>query len=276
MQNERDHSERLLRDQERLISAFKEEHRGELPSELTTNTSKLERLALQRQTLGSQLEAAETRLADLERLGDLANPSSPYARLAALRAKLVAELAANTEEHPNVIALRRQIEALEKEIATGPRSSGDPSEDIALRAARDQVADLRTQIGRIAAESADLERRVARTPQVEEQLSALEQRQTVLQDTYISNLRKLEAANLSLNVDKEQQGTRVQVSDGAAPPSEPEKTRIKYLLAGLAVSGLAAVGVAILLELFDPVIVSSTQIEEEIGLRVLGSVGRIG
>jgi len=72
MRAERDRSERELRAQERLVSAFKEKYRGELPTELGTNTSKLERLALQRQTLATQLDAAETRLADLEKLGDLA------------------------------------------------------------------------------------------------------------------------------------------------------------------------------------------------------------
>jgi uncharacterized protein involved in exopolysaccharide biosynthesis len=276
MRAERDRSERELRAQERLVSEFKEKYRGELPSELGTNTSKLERLALSKQTLAAQLDAAETRLADLEKLGDLANPSSPYARLSSLRAKLVSELAANTEEHPNVIALRRQIEALEKEVASGGASSGDPAEDIALRTARDQVADLRAQMARAEAETRVLEERVSRTAQREEELAALSQKQIVLHETYISNLRKLEAAELALSVESAQQGSRVDVLDRAAPPTEPERTRLKFLLAGLAASFGAALGIAALLEMLDPVIVSATQIEEELDLVVLGSVGRIG
>jgi uncharacterized protein involved in exopolysaccharide biosynthesis len=276
MRAERDRSERELRAQERLVSEFKEKYRGELPSELATNTSKLERIAIQRQTLTAQLETAETRLADLEKLGDLANPSSPYSRLSALRSKLVTELASNTEEHPNVIALRRQIEALEKEIAGGAKPSGDPAEDIALRAAREQVVDLRVQIAQLTAETGKLEERVSHTPQREEELAALTQKQVVLHETYISNLRKLEAAELALSVESAQQGARVDVLDRAAPPSEPERTRLKFLLAGLAASIGGAIAVAMLLELIDPVIVSAQQIEGELGLRVLGSIGRIG
>jgi uncharacterized protein involved in exopolysaccharide biosynthesis len=276
MRAERDRSERELRAQERLVSEFKEKYRGELPTELGTNTAKLDRIALQSQTLATQLDAAETRLADLEKLGDLANPSSPYSRLSALRSKLVSELAANTEEHPNVIALRRQIEALEKEVAAGAKPSGDPAEDIALRNAREQVGNLRAQIERLTAETAQLEQRVSQTPQREEELASLTQKQTVLFETYISNLRKLEAAELALSVESAQQGSRVEVLERAAPPSEPERTRLKYLLMGLVAAILGAVAVAVLLELIDPVIVSAQQIEDELGLRVLGSIGRIG
>ncbi len=276
MRAERDRSERELRAQERLLSEFKEKYRGELPTELGTNTSKLERLALQRQTLGAQLAAAETRLADLERLGDLANPASPYSRLSALRTKMVSEQAVNTDEHPNVIAVRRQIEALEKEIARSGAGSGDPAQDIALRSLRDEVADLRIQIVRASSESAGLEERVSRTPQREEELAALMQKQAVLHETYISNLRKLEAAELALSVESAQQGSRVEVLDRAVAPSEPESTRLKYLFAGLGASVMGALAIAVLLELLDPVIVSVKQIEDELGLQVLGSVGRIG
>ncbi len=275
MRSEKERSERELRAQERLLSEFKEKYRGELPSELAQNTGKLERLALQRQTLTTQLEAAETRLADMEKLGDLANPSSPYSRLSALRSKLVSELAVNTEEHPNVIALRRQIEALEKDVASGSTSTGNPAEDIALRTARDAVNALRDQLARTIAEAAELEARVDRTPQREEEYLALTQKLAVLQETYISNLRKLEAADLAFSVESAQRDKLVKVQDRAVQPSEPERTRIKYLVAGLVGSVLAAVAIAVLLELVDPVIVSAKQIENELGLRVLGSVGKI-
>ncbi|HEY8120649.1 MAG TPA: hypothetical protein VII78_04980 [Myxococcota bacterium] len=276
MRAERDRSERELRAQERLISEFKEKYRGELPSELGTNTSKLERIALQRQTLTGQLEAAETRLSDLEHLGDLASPSSPYARLNALRSKLVSEQAINTDEHPNVIAIKRQIEALEREVASNGAGTGDPSQAIALRTLRDEVKGLRGDLAGLTAETAALEERVARTPLREEELSALLQKQLVLHETYISNLRKLEAAELALSVQSAQQGSRVEVLDRAVPPQSSESTRLKYLFACLGASVLGALGIAMLLELLDPVIVSAKQIEDEIGLRVLGTIGRIG
>lgn len=275
MRAELERSERQLREQERLVSDFKEQYRGELPSELGPNTAKLDRLTVQRQTMIQQLAAAETRIADLEQLGDLANPSSPFARLSALRAKLSQELAVNTEEHPNVLATRRQIEALEKDVAAGSVSSGDPAHDLAVRTARQDVSDLKAALASMAAESSDLEKRVARTPEREEELTALTQKVNVLQETYIANLRKLQAAELAQSVESAHQGARVEVLDRALPPSEPERTRIKFLAAGIVASLLGAAAIALLLELTDPVIVSIKQIEDELGIPVLGSVGHV-
>jgi capsular polysaccharide biosynthesis protein len=42
------------------------------------------------------------------------------------------------------------------------------------------------------------------------------------------------------------------------------------------VSVVGALGVAVLFEMIDPVIVSADQLESELGLTVLGSIGRIG
>lgn len=276
MRAELERSERELRAQEERVSAFKAQYIGELPSELPANLARLDRLQTQRQTLGNELSRAEARLADLTQLGDLQNPASPYARLSALRASLAAETAVNTDEHPNVIALRRQIEALEKEVSKGDVSSGDPRQGVAVRSAQKEVADLRAQLASTAAESQKLEERVAQTPKREEEFAALTQRESVMRETYLSNLRKLESASLSESVESAQQGARVQVLDRAVPPTAPERTQAAFLFGGVAASLLAAVGVALLLELTDPVVISAHQLDLELDLPVLGSVGRIG
>ncbi len=275
MRAELGRSERELRAQESLVTEFKQEHRGELPSELAPNSSRLERLAIERQSIVTQLASAEARLARLRDLGDLTDPSSPYARLGSLRDRLVSELAVNTEEHPNVVSLKRAIAALEAEVAAGPRNE-DPTTGVALRALETEVGDLRARLGRNEREAAGLEARVARTPQAEEQLSAMEQRAGVLRETYVTNLRKVEAAELAQNVESAQQGARVEVLDRALPPSSPVRNRLLIAVGGIAGALAAAIGVALVLELRDPVIVSPRQVEEELGLPVLGSVDQIG
>jgi uncharacterized protein involved in exopolysaccharide biosynthesis len=273
MRAELERSERELREQERRVTQFKEEYRGELPSELATNNSRLERLAVQRQTLASQIEAAEARLDNLKSLGDLSNPSSVYSRLSALRSQLVSELAINTEEHPNVIALRRQIEALQRDIDSDAVPV-DPAEGAAVRLAREEVEKLRRDLARVSRETELLEEQVALTPKREEEFSALSQRLSVLQETYTANLRKLEAAQLAQSVESAQQGSRVEILELAVPPQEPERSRLKFAIAGIVASIVAASALAILLELGDPVIIVGTQLEE-LGLPLLGSIGRI-
>lgn len=279
LRSELERTEAELREQDRKITEFKESYRGELPSELNTNLAKLERLGSQRTSVSQQLADAETRLAMLTTTGDPTETSSPAARLAALRSALATELAINTEEHPNVISLRRQVETLEAELESGAvpaeNRSPDATRPILIRSAQRDIDDLRRMLTEIDAEIAERETRVASTPAREEELTALEERATVLRENYLEFLRKVQAAELSESLESAQQGERVSVLDRALPPRQPERTRIKYLFAGVFASLAAAAMLGCALELWDPVLTSPDQIEKDFDLPVLGSVPRI-
>lgn len=274
MRAELQRSERELRAQEAEIARFKETHRGGLPNEFAGTSAKLERLNSLRQTLALQITSAESRLSVLAQGG--ANPTldSPFARLAALRAALAREAAVNTEEHPNVISLRRQIAALERQMESS--GSGGLTADAMVDAARKEIAALRGQLEEVESEARRLESQISLTPQVEEQMTALTQRAEVLRETYLTNLRKVKAAELSESLELAQQGARVQVLDRAEAPTKPDSKRLRLMLLGIVGSLFAALAVGIALELIDPVIVSAKQLEEELRLPLLGSVGRIG
>lgn len=277
MRAELERTERSLKELDGQISDFKERHRGELPSELGSNTSRLERLSAQRESLRLQIGQAETRLSLLIQEGDSTSPNSPYARLSAVRAKLATEMAVNTDEHPNVIALKRQVEALEQELQQGgPAYAGvDPARRLQMETANRDIADMRRTLAAVDAQIAELEQRVAATPKLEEELTALERRATVMRESYLQNLRKVQAAELAESLESAQQGERVSVLDRALPPSEPELRRRKYMLMGLLASLTAAVGIGVLFELLDPVIVSGEQIERSFAVPVLGSIPKI-
>lgn len=273
---ELERTERELREQDRKITAFKERYRGELPGELDTNLNKLERLGSQRQSLNAQIAEAETRLAMLTEGGADAPASSPAARLANLKARLVEQLAVNTEEHPNVISLERQIADLEAKMASGEvADAADPQRSILIESTRRSVEDMRTMLREVNTELAEREQAVARTAQREEELKALEDDAQVLRDNYLQFLRKVQAAELAENLESAQQGERVAVLDRALPPTQPEKRRLKYMVAGLLGSFLMALGLGLGLELWDPVVVSGEQIQADFELPVLGSVPRI-
>jgi uncharacterized protein involved in exopolysaccharide biosynthesis len=278
MQTELNRSERELREMDRQIADFKARHRGELPTELQSNLAKLDRLATERQNIGDQIRSSEALVSATLGGIDTSSTNSPYARLQALQANLAIESAVNTDEHPNVLALRRQIEAIEQEIAQGGvgAANQDPIRQQSVAPQRRLISEMRLRLARIDQEVTDLEGRVARTPEIQEELNGMEERALVVRESYVSSLRKVQAAELAESLEVAQQGERVQVVDRALPPSEPEKRRAKYLFLGLAASlGLAA-GIAMLLEIIDPVIVSRAQIEQDLGLPVLGGVPEIG
>jgi uncharacterized protein involved in exopolysaccharide biosynthesis len=270
-------AEKELREQDRLITEFLQEHRGGLPSELTTNLARLERLQAQRQSLASQIDAAEGRIVLLNaqeiasREDDVPTPQS---RLSELQAQLHAALAVLTEQHPNVIALQRQIARIEEQVAAMELiESPELRERAAVVAqAQRQLKLLRSQLADTAAQIAAIDERVEETPMRAEQLAALQERGGVLRENYVEFLRKVEEAQLAQSLESAQQGARVSVLDRATPPMTPKRPRWKVLALGLAATFMLSVGTGILLELVDPVVVSAHQLASIAERQVLGSI----
>ncbi|MEE3331032.1 MAG: hypothetical protein VX246_09200 [Myxococcota bacterium] len=272
LRNELKRSDEVLREQNREIAEFNEKYRGELPSELGTNLQKLERLQQQKQSLEVQIMDAEARIATMPVGTD---PSSPEARLAALAMRYDAEMAVHTPEHPTVIALERQMDALQTQIDIGGTSSF-PTRSTLVNAAQQQITNLRTQLVRIEGENAVLDSAVARTPKRGEELAALSERASVSREKYLDFLRKVNAAELAQTLENAQQGAQVSIMDRAFPPRNPESSRLRRLLMGIGVTLALVVGAGLFFEFLDPVLVASDQAEKITGLPELGSVTHIG
>lgn len=276
VRRELERAEQELRDHERKITQFMREHRGGLPGELDANLAKLERLQSQRQSLASQIDAAESRLMLLNAQLDSGSGSpTPRSLLAELRSRLEEQLVILTEEHPNVIALRRRIERLESDLAA--ERSGVGTSDGALRVAAEkrQLQHLRAQAVEIETAIAELDDQVAATPVRQEEFAALEQRATVLRENYLQFLRKVQEAELAQSLESAQQGARISILDSASPPTEQLRARWKILALGMVASLALTLGLAVLLELLDAVVVSALQLEALTDKPVLGSIPRI-
>lgn len=277
LRRELERAETALREQERQITEYKSAHRGELPGdELQANLSRLERLQQRRQSLALEIAEASTRVATvLSSTGQVAE--DPTERLQELRDELARERAVKTEAHPDVVALRAQLQALEAELANAPAPSQPPATARGglVAAEMETVKELRSQLAAADRAIRELDERVARTPLRQEELGAMEQKASVLREDYEEFLRKVREAELAESLERAQQGERVSLLDEAFPPSRPEKDRLKYLVAGLAASLAAAAAMGALLELVDPVLLSVRQTEETSELPVLGSVPRI-
>lgn len=267
--------EKELRKHDAQVADFKQKYRGELPSELDQNLAKIDRLAAEQVSVRESISQAETRLAMLTSGTSAAVPeNSPMSRLNALRSKLAAERAVHTDEHPNILSLRRQVATLEKEIAEGG-GGGDPARAVLIASAQRTIAQLQGRQAQIIAEIARREAQVATTPRREESMQALIDDGEVLREEYLGLLRKVETAELSESLETAQQGERTSVLDRALPPSAPERPRARTLALGALASFMAAALMGALLELRDPVLVSASQLESHFGLPVLGSVPRI-
>jgi capsular polysaccharide biosynthesis protein len=85
----------------------------------------------------------------------------------------------------------------------------------------------------------------------------------------------VEQAELAESLESAQQGGQVSILDEAAVPSAPTRSRSLVLMAGLVLTGAFALGVAVLLELVDPIVIGARQIEDLSGRPVLGAVPHV-
>jgi polysaccharide biosynthesis transport protein len=264
-------TEKELGEQSSKITEFRQAHRGELPGEQETYLRRLELLSSQRESLSQQITAKEDRVLSITSQGSGASEND--ALIDDLRRQLAREIAIHTDEHPNVIALRERLKRLEE---TNQKSPLPPSAARIIDDERREIGRMREQRDHIDVELIELNQRIDRIPRIAEDLAALEQRETVLREDFTSAMRKVEQAELAENLEAARQGGQVSILDSAATPTSPQIPRSLVLLAGVAGSIGLAVAMAVLLELVDPVVIGSRQIEALSDRPLLGAVPLVG
>lgn len=155
------------------IAKFKEAHEGSLPDLKTHNMTQAERLENEIKSLDNQIRASEDKKAYLE--GQLAtlNPDlpivgqekimDPKAQLYALQVQLATMLTRQSENHPDVIQVKKMIASLEKVVgAQGGQASVRRQKISQLQ------AELAVKQGRLAPDHPDikkLQKEIARLEQ---------------------------------------------------------------------------------------------------------------
>ncbi len=273
LRREFERSEAALEKQNRAISEFQQNYHGELPSELEANLRHLQRLQEQRQSLALQISESESRLASITlglQEGRHLSPSEE--RLEELRDKLAEVEGLYTEEHPSVLSTRRQISTLEEIISKRQYKTSAFDHNSLVTATQNEIRLLRQQAAEVETKITDLDERVARTPIRQEEISKLEQTASVLNENYLDALRKVKEAELAQNLENAQQGARLSLLDEAHPPTRANGKRLKYALAGVIGSLGLAFLIGAILEILDPFVISSRQIEKLTQFPVLGVI----
>lgn len=277
LRRELERDERDLNEAARAVAEFRRQNRGKLPSELETNLRRLELLSDRRAALVEQIASKETRIAAIAATG-APGASDAERLLDELQKQLASEMAVNTEEHPNVISLRRRVTSQRSVVEAERRRPGahlTPEAQALVAAERRERDTIREQLAATEAATIVLDRLIDESPAVAEQLSALEHKETVLREDYLDSLRKVEEAELAESLESEAQGAQVAILDPAQLPASPARTRGRVLVLGLAASLAVALGLALLLELLDPVVLNARQIESLAERPVLGSFPRM-
>jgi polysaccharide chain length determinant protein (PEP-CTERM system associated) len=309
---------------EAAIRAYTAAHPGELPQQVEVNLAALERMNTQLRLNGErQLKVLE----DRERLargvtaitigtssGETVSIGSPAAaRLEQMKKELQALEGRFTSRHPDVVRLRAEIAAQERDrqdalvrqaegqrtepaaaaAGTGSGAAGGgtaagaapaDSDATAALTRRRTVEGLDAELARLRAEEdtlrqniATYEQRLENVPAREQEFERITQDYRAAKDLYDSLLKRYDEAALGASMETEQQGERFVVLEAAAPPPGPvAPNRPRLLIVGLMLAIAAAAVAALMAEQFDTTFHNVDAIREFTSVPVLATIPDIG
>ncbi len=281
--------------QERRVSEFKARYIGELPQQVAPNLATLERLNGQlRLNDANQTRLRERRaalvkqLAETPAVGAPPSPDTTAARIARLNQELAQLRTRFTDKYPDVIRLKAEIAALERQLAeTSP--DGQPTAaratpvDPALVRQNEALSQLEREMTGLKAEEDTLrrdlaayQRRVENAPQREQELQELSRDYEATKELYYSLVRRYEDAELAESMEHRQKGEQFRLLDPAIPsqaPAAPNRRRL--LLVGTMLSLAVAAGAAVLAERLDTSFHTVDDLRAFTRVGVLASIPRI-
>jgi len=291
-----DEAKAKLDEQDAKLAQFKRQHIGDLPeldqrnlgllgslnAEMDATTQAMTRTQQDKsfnETLLNQQEASWK----ASQKGQ--NPESLEDQLRARQEQLTVLQSRYTEEHPDVVKLKNEIEELKRKIDEAPnpgdspksRKTTEPPQLQQLRAKIQQgesnYNDLVKRQAKIQEQIKVIEGHIEASPMVELQLKELTRNYQSAQDFYNELLKKRENADMGSQLVHQQQGEHFSVLD---PPSLPTSPSFPKMLnfAGGGFGGGTLLGLIILylLMAMDKTLHTESEVEAYLKLPVLTSV----
>jgi len=284
-------TKRRLDQQEQRVSDFKRRYLGELPQQLETNVTTVERLHAQlRVNADNQTRASERRLALSSQLAEaesllLTPPTTAAAtlsptpikdpeenRLARLREELARLRTQFSEKYPDVVRVAAEVAALERQLTQTPPRQATPDDRprvatstaptaftpyvLRLKEALGEVdADIKifkAEEGRLRDGIAGYQARIENVPRREQEFRELSRDYDSTRELYQTLLKRYEEAQLAESMEQRQKGEQFRVLDPAIPNMVPAAPNRRQLLAiAFAVSIGLAVTAVIIAEKVD-------------------------
>lgn len=290
-----------LTDAESKLKAYRDANADARPGSETDTDSRISQLRTQIENTRldlmekrSQAAALESQLSGESEVNAVQTTEGIYqTQLAELQGQLDKLLLTYTDQYPDVIRIRHQMDDLRRQLVQSSqrkqnaRLAGTPMPldnsvqmnplyqqlKIQLSTARGDAAATAARIG--ASQSmlqSELERskRIASSENV---TSELTRDYNVNRDVYQDLLKRRENARVSMNLDDEQRGLTFLIQNPAVMPLTPSGLRFMHFgLAGIALALAIPFGLLFALVRFDPRVRSVGQLEHATGMRVLATV----
>jgi polysaccharide chain length determinant protein (PEP-CTERM system associated) len=245
---------------------------------------KLKELIRKRENLQKQLSGEKELTVTF-----MTNEGSPQGRLNYLNGQLVLLTSKFTDNYPEVIKVKREIEELKRQIAQAKISQtpGTGSETATMnpiyQQLREESARADAEIESLRARAAELsrqqhegERILTRMPKEQEEWTKLQRDRNVYQKIYDELLQKLESARVSQDLEISDKSGAFKILDAAIAPSLPIKpNRVQMILLGLLAGAAAGIGTVIAMDSMNKSFKNAASIETGLKLPVLATIPKI-
>jgi len=289
-----------LDDQDAKLAEFQRRYMGSLPDESQTNLSLLAGLTTQLESVTQSLNRSqqdklflESTLAQQIAASKVTpagtSPDTLERQLRAMQDNLQNLLARYTEDHPDVVKLRREIAQVQEKLKDSPADPqktsaanrpGSPAESQQIMQLRAQLHQNDVSIQEQTAEQArlrqgikQLQGRLELTPAVAQQYKALTRDHQTALNIYNDFLKKQSDSEVSRDLLRRQQGEQFRVLDPPSLPQQPTfPNRSLFALGGL-MGGLGlGFAIAFLLETQDTTLRSERDVEHLMKLPTLALI----
>jgi len=290
-----------LTDAEDKLKAYRDTNADARPgSDVDTNSrisqlrTQIENTRLDLTEKRSQAAALQAQLSGESEVNAVHTTQGIYdTQLADLQGQLDKLLLTYTDQYPDVIRIRHQIQDLRQQMAESDqrkqaaRAAGAPIPLDTTVQMNPLYQQLKIQLAATEGDAAAAEARISasesmlaaelerskRISNSENVTSELTRDYDVNRDVYQDLLKRRENARVSMNLDAEQRGLTFLVQNPAVMPLVPSGLRFMHFgLAGLALSFAIPFGLVFALVRFDPRVRSVDQLERALGFNVLATV----
>jgi polysaccharide chain length determinant protein (PEP-CTERM system associated) len=299
IQNQIADYEKQLREAENRIAAFRRDNGDALgatarattdleraQTELRQVTVERDAATWQRNQLRGELSRTPQYMSDAAAANTgTAGRSVAMERLVELNARLEQLLLVYTEEHPDVIATRRLIEAAERQangMGTGSTQGGTIPNPLyaqlqnEIRRQEASIAMLDARRGAVELEIARLKRAADDVPQVQAQFTQLTRDYDVLVANYRSLIERRESARMARNMDDQTQQVEFRIVEPPLVPANPSgPNRILLLFGVLVVSLGVGFGVAVLFTEMSRAFFTPRALLDAFDLPLLGTISTV-
>jgi polysaccharide chain length determinant protein (PEP-CTERM system associated) len=306
-------AKRQLDRHESALRDYTTRYTGQLPEQVGVNLATLERLNTQLRLNGEQqIRIIEQRDKLLDGLRDgtvIARASSgdelsPEAieRLKNIdeqKQKLSVAETQFTEKHPDVVSLREQLAAMEREheltlaVEKKRREQADAAASAAaaqdasapapqfrrrtMEAMDAELAKLRQEEAGIRQAIGGFEQRLESSPQRMQEYQSITRDWSAAKDLYDSLLKRYDEAQLTTSMETDRAGERFRILEPALPPEGPAApNRVRLLIMGLLLALAAAAGAVMAREQFDTAFHSVDELRDFTAVPVLVSIPPMG